>query len=89
MPILKNHVSKQLMRWMLPHTAPAPLSLDHPAQVDMAAAADEIERLHEALLSILDAVDDARLVDRLKEIERISIKALIIPALSSAEGRGK
>jgi hypothetical protein len=82
MPILKNEVSKRLMRWMLPHTAPAPLSLDHPVQVDLAAAGDEIERFHTALIEILDAVDDMRLVNRLKEIERIATAALIAPALS-------
>lgn len=53
MPILKNETSKRLMRWMLPHTAPALLSLEHPVQEDLAAGADEIERLTGVLETIL------------------------------------
>lgn len=45
MPIPTTDIGKRLMRWQLAHTAPAPLSIDHPVQVDLAAAADEIERL--------------------------------------------
>lgn len=48
-------------------------------------AADEIEMLRNALRDVLDAVDDMRLVDRLKEIERIACKALIAPALKTAQ----
>lgn len=35
----------RLTRWMLSHGQPAPLDLDHPAQEDIAWAADEILRL--------------------------------------------
>jgi len=49
MPLLRNQYAKNLARWQLAHTAPASLSIDHPAQVDMAEASDEIERLHSAL----------------------------------------
>jgi hypothetical protein len=49
MPIPKTKMAERLMRWMLAHTAPAPLSIDHPVQVDIADAADEIERLSAAL----------------------------------------
>jgi len=52
-------------------------------------AADEINMLRNSLRDILDAVDDMRLVDRLKEIERIAVKALIIPALKTAQGEQK
>lgn len=45
MPILKTEMAKRLVRWMLPHEQPAPLALEHPVQEDIAAAADEIERL--------------------------------------------
>lgn len=38
-------MAKRLMRWQLSHEAPAPLALEHPVQEDLAAAADEIERL--------------------------------------------
>lgn len=44
-------ISRRLVRWMLPHTAPAPLDLDHPVQADLAAAADEIELLRAHLAS--------------------------------------
>lgn len=48
MPIPTTELGKRLMRWQLAHTAPAPLSLDHPVQVDLAEAADEIESLSAA-----------------------------------------
>lgn len=48
MPILTTDLGKRLVRWQLSHTAPAPLSLDHPVQIDLAAAVDEIERLSAA-----------------------------------------
>jgi hypothetical protein len=38
-------LTRRLMKWMLLSEQPAPLSLDHPVQQDIAAAADEIERL--------------------------------------------
>lgn len=46
MPTPTTELGKRLTRWQLAHTAPAPLSIDHPVQVDLAAAIDEIERLH-------------------------------------------
>lgn len=42
-------IRERLARWQLTHTAPAPLSIDHPVQDDIAAAADEIERLRALL----------------------------------------
>ena len=45
----KTELGKRLARWQLSHTAPAPLSIEHPVQADLAAAADEIERLSAAL----------------------------------------
>jgi hypothetical protein len=49
MPIPQNAIAKRLVRWMLPQEQPAPLSLEHPVQEDLAAAADEIERLRALL----------------------------------------
>lgn len=49
MPVPTTDLGKRLVRWQLSSTAPAPLNLDHPVQVDLAAAADEIERLHRLL----------------------------------------
>lgn len=40
-----TELGRRLIRWQLSHTAPVPLSIDHPVQVDLAAAADEIEAL--------------------------------------------
>jgi len=45
MPIPKTEMAKRLILWMRPSTQPAYLSLDHPAQVDIAAAADEVDLL--------------------------------------------
>lgn len=45
MPIPRTEMSRRLMRWMLAQTAPAPLPLEHPAQQDMAEAADLIDML--------------------------------------------
>ena len=56
MPILKTEMAKRLTRWMLPHTAPAPLQLEHPVQEVLAAAADEIERL-DAQLNAFERID--------------------------------
>lgn len=42
-------LTKRLARWMLPSEQPAALDIDHPAQEDIAAACDEIERLRTAL----------------------------------------
>lgn len=82
MPVFTNDVAKRCVRWLLQATAPAHLHPDHPVKDDLAAAADEIERYHKALIDILDVVDDLRLVSRLKEIERIATGAIIAPALS-------
>lgn len=47
MPVLKTNLGRRLSRWQLAHTAPAPLSIDHPVQEDLAAAIDMIERLED------------------------------------------
>jgi len=57
MPIPKTKMAAKLMRWQSAHTAPAPLPLDHPVQVDLAEAADEIERLWAALKEALEGPD--------------------------------
>lgn len=45
MPKSTTPLTKRLARWMLAHEQPVPLALEHPAQQDLAEAADEIERL--------------------------------------------
>ena len=45
MPILNTLLEKRLGRWMLFSEQPAPLSLEHPAQQDIADAIDEIQKL--------------------------------------------
>ena len=57
MPILQTEMAKRLVRWQLSHTAPAPLALEHPVQEDLAAAADEIERLENALLGLMGLIE--------------------------------
>lgn len=49
MPIVTSIMAKRLVRWQLAHTAPAHLRLEHPVQIDLAEAADEIEKLHAVL----------------------------------------
>ena len=46
MPIFKNEIAKRCARWLLQSTAPERLKYDHPVKDDIAAACDEIERLH-------------------------------------------
>jgi hypothetical protein len=45
MPTFTNEIAKRCARWILLETSPAPLPMLHPVRDDMAAAADEIERL--------------------------------------------
>jgi protein involved in temperature-dependent protein secretion len=51
---MNKNVPERLTRWMLGHLQPIrySLSIDHPAQEDLAWAADEIDRLKEALETI-------------------------------------
>lgn len=58
MPKFTTPLTKRLVRWMLAHEQPAPLALEHPAQIDMAEAADEIEYLRDGLQQIADAAKD-------------------------------
>lgn len=53
----KTAMGGRLARWMLPQTQPKHLDIDHPAIADIAAAADEIERLSQELK---DTKADAR-----------------------------
>lgn len=50
MPVFKNPIAQRCARWILLATSPAPLPMLHPVRDDMAAAADEIERLGKILL---------------------------------------
>lgn len=56
MPTPTTEIGMRLVRWQLAHTAPAPLCISHPVQADLAAAADEIERLN-ALLNTPEIED--------------------------------
>lgn len=42
---MTKNTPERLTRWMLPHTQPERLSIDHKVQDDLAWAADEISKL--------------------------------------------
>ncbi len=44
-----NEIAKRCARWILLETSPAPLPMLHPVRDDMAAAADEIDRLQKLI----------------------------------------
>lgn len=54
MPAFTNPVAKQCARWILLGTSPTPLPMLHPVREDCAAAADEIDRLTNALVALRD-----------------------------------
>jgi hypothetical protein len=53
MPVPTTEIGRRLARWQLTHTAPAHLSIDHPVQADLAAAADKLDAAKKAADAIL------------------------------------
>lgn len=74
MPILKTELGKRLARWQLSHTAPSPLNIDHPVQIDLADAADEIERLSEKVLTL--EADNEEMVRAMTEMAQRFVRAM-------------
>lgn len=54
MPCFKNPVALRCVRWLLQATSPTHLPASHPVKDDLAAAADEIERMANALTALRD-----------------------------------